>query len=166
MSDQILHDPHLLYVAAQFAEKHPDNGRNLIFIKVSGDQLITLSTDGVAMFRAEGRFEHSLKRAGHFTVHASNHLRKPSISNNIQLVDAQAIQKPLPFNPYKVDEMAKEIGFSSVDPSRMAKVVKALSHLTNVIQIHTGKALTTFTVKANLPTEYRVQAFLANLEVK
>lgn len=164
---QILHSADLLHVASKFTEKKGDGWKGRIHLKVEGDSLITLATDGVVMFRSEGFFDHTLEKTGHHTIDPQPYLKKPPVSKGFHLVETSPVKGSLPFDPFKVDAMSKEIGHSNVDPSRMAHVMKAVSHLTNRVQIHTGKNLTTFTVVGGiLPIEIRTQAFVANLSVK
>ena len=63
-----------------------------------------------------------------------------------------------------VDTMAKEVGRSNVDPTRMTKVVKAISNLGTRVELFTGKQLTRFNV-VNPSVYGEVVAYLANLAI-
>ena len=128
---------------------------------------MTIATDGVVMVRIEGPLEHTLRGGVHYTLDPAPYSKKPGPSKSTALIAVEEVSGPLPFTPYSIDERAKELGSSAIDPHRLATASKALSALTNHVEIHTGANLTQLKVRGGYyGIDFEVRAFIANLDMR
>lgn len=151
---------------AQFTSQKSDDLKfRSIWMKLDGDLVQTVATDGTSMLIARQELTHRLKR-GSYSIDPEPFRKKPSLqeSNGVQPISAEHHPKPIPFDLMKVDTMAKEVGRSNLDPVRMSKVAKAISNLGTRVELFTGKKVTRFNV-VNPHTYGEVVAYLANLSI-
>lgn len=164
-----MHDPSiqqwaaLLYVAAQFTARKSDSWKDLIHLKAQGDELSIYATDGVSMVKIEGKTNHTLSGGGHYTLDPTSFRKKPGPSKNQVFVGVERDRAPLPFTPYNIDKMAKEVGRSSVNPELLAKASKSLTVAGQRVDLFTGRALTQLKVIGGFFPDQAVTAYVANL---